>query len=65
VENFNVDYKSRSTQAHPHPVRRHQAMARHWHVTNEQIRLTIEKAGTSAAAVRKELAIDGSEMNSS
>jgi hypothetical protein len=35
--------------------------ARHWHVTEEQLRITIEKTGNSAAAVRKELAIDEPE----
>jgi Protein of unknown function (DUF3606) len=36
--------------------------ARHWHVTDEQIRLTIEKTGNSVVAVRKELAIDAPEI---
>jgi hypothetical protein len=30
--------------------------ARHWHVTEEQLRMTIEKTGNSVVAVRKELA---------
>lgn len=46
------------------PVRNHiqpgdiKCWARHWHVTEEQLRMTIEKIGNSAVAVRKELAID-------
>jgi hypothetical protein len=38
--------------------------ARHWHVTEEQIRLTIEKAGNSVMAIRKELAIADPEVKS-
>jgi hypothetical protein len=50
------------------PVRDHiqpadiKCWARHWHVTDEQIRLTIEKTGNSVVAVRKELAIDDPEI---
>jgi uncharacterized protein affecting Mg2+/Co2+ transport len=35
--------------------------ARHWRVTDEQIRQTIAKAGNSVVAVRKELAIEDSK----
>jgi hypothetical protein len=50
------------------PVRNHiqpaeiKCWARHWHVTDEQIRLTIEKTGNSVAAVRKELVMDDPEI---
>jgi uncharacterized protein affecting Mg2+/Co2+ transport len=39
--------------------------ARHWKVTDEQVRRTIEKAGNSVVAVRKELAADDSRTKSS
>jgi hypothetical protein len=50
------------------PVRNHiqpadvKCWARHWHVTEEQLRMTIEKTGNSVVAVRKELAIDDPEI---
>jgi hypothetical protein len=50
------------------PVRNHiqpaeiKCWARHWHVTDEQIRMTIEKIGNSVDAVSKELAIDDPEI---
>jgi hypothetical protein len=38
--------------------------ARHWRVTEERLRITIEKTGNSVVAVRKELAIDEPETMS-
>jgi Protein of unknown function (DUF3606) len=52
------------------PVRNHiqpadiKCWARHWHVTDAQIRMTIEKMGNSVDAVRKELAIDDPGISS-